>query len=464
MEQLNITKLNFENIAKVFFFLFLISLFFPIRYVFFTKTAFITGLYSDFTSISLYLSDIFLITTWIFLIVSRGETFFHVVKSLKWLFFWLILAFLLNFGLNKGLNTFFFIKLLELFVAYGTAVVLFSPSPLLLSLKGEGLRVRGWFFKLFVILGSIQSILALWQFIIQSPIGLFKLGEQQIYPWNLGIAKIVVNGIKFVRGYGTFPHPNPLSAFLVVGIFFSIYFFLKADKLWQKVAYSCAILINILGLTVTFSRGAFLALGVGLVIYFGYLFFLPSPGVGEGQGRGRKIALLIIVFSLLTSFLIFRPYLLTRATISDQATVERGMYNQIGLKMIKDKPIFGVGIGERVLHMQQFSSVKLWPWQIQPIHNYFLLAAAELGIMGSLILIWIFLSHLKSLWLRIKDKRLRIEIHPLLFTILISFLVLMNFDHYFYTLQQTQLLLWVVLGLIAAESNQNQSYELHTKI
>ncbi len=27
----------------------------------------------------------------------------------------------------------------------------------------------------------------------------------------------------------------------------------------------------------------------------------------------------------------------------------------------------------------------------------------------------------------------------------------MLFDHYFYTLQQTQMLLWIVLGLISAE-------------
>ena len=56
MSKVTINKLN---IAQIFFLLFLASLFFPIRYVFPNSEAFQTGAYSDFTSISLYLSDIF---------------------------------------------------------------------------------------------------------------------------------------------------------------------------------------------------------------------------------------------------------------------------------------------------------------------------------------------------------------------------------------------------------------------
>jgi uncharacterized membrane protein YjgN (DUF898 family) len=116
--------------------------------------------------------------------------------------------------------------------------------------------------------------------------------------------------------------------------------------------------------------------------------------------------------------------------------------------------------------------VPLNPYQIQPIHNYFLLAAAELGIPGMLILIWIFILHLKKLVFGIKydvsaelntkyfiqntnQNKEKVLYKLTLLTILISFLVLMQFDHYFYTLQQTQMLLWVVLGLIAAETKKS---------
>jgi O-antigen ligase len=147
---------------------------------------------------------------------------------------------------------------------------------------------------------------------------------------------------------------------------------------------------------------------------------------------------------------IFKPFLLTRATISDSAALQRVFYAKVGWQMIKANPIFGVGIGESVLHMQQYSPVKLWPWQIQPIHNYFELAAAELGIPGALILIWLFLSHLKTITYKFKTS---FDAYCLLLiSLLLMFLILMQFDHYFYTLQQTQMLLWVLLGIIAAES------------
>jgi O-antigen ligase len=125
--------------------------------------------------------------------------------------------------------------------------------------------------------------------------------------------------------------------------------------------------------------------------------------------------------------------------------------------MIKDNPLFGVGAGESVLHMEQYTNVKLEPWQKQPIHNYFLLSAAEIGIPGVLILIWIFLSHLKSLIFNLKSsKDFQLTAYNLLLiAILSTFLVLMLFDHYFYTLQQTQLLLWITLGVIAAQSKNH---------
>jgi sterol desaturase/sphingolipid hydroxylase (fatty acid hydroxylase superfamily) len=103
--------------------------------------------------------------------------------------------------------------------------------------------------------------------------------------------------------------------------------------------------------------------------------------------------------------------------------------------------------------MQQFTSVKLEPWQIQPIHNYFLLTAAELGIAGAILLLGFFLWHLakigKSLiWQKIDDE----NVHRLILAvILFTFLVLMLFDHYFYTIHQAQLLLWLILGLIMRE-------------
>ncbi len=453
---MSITPLNKLNIAKIFFFLFLASIFFPIRYVFPTKDAFQTGAYSDFTSISLYLSDILLFLTVIFafpprggVVLPRGESLpprggtigRRIISlatsnlSLAFLIFWLILGLILHFSQITELNWWFFVKYLELIVAYGTTVYLLSKT----SIKQQ-------FLSFFVFLTSFQAILTIWQFIAQKSIGLGKVGEQVLAPSIIGVAKIVSSGTTYIRGYGTFPHPNLLSAFLVIGILISAYLLINSTKFYQKALFSLALFINILGLTVTFSRAGFLAAGVGLIIFAG------QTAINNWSFYKRTILtlILIIIISCLTSFIIFKPYLQTRATVTDQASLERVFYAKTAWKMIQHNSIFGVGIGESVIHMQQYSSIKLWPWQIQPVHNFFLLSAAELGIPGLIILLWIFLSHLKAISYKLKANS---STKYLLLATFISFLLLMQFDHYFYTLQQTQMLLWVMLGLIASASS-----------
>jgi len=396
--------------------------------------------------------------------------------SIVFLFFWLILALFWQFYAGfSDLNAFFFIKMVELIVLYGTTAVLFKEFTL-----------KKPFFVFFSILAGLQSLIALAQFYLQQPIGLNKLGEQIILPQITGIAKLVVDGATYIRGYGTFPHPNPLSAFLIVGVFATLYLLVQKTRRWERGLYAILLLINVLGITTTFSRAAFLALFIGLIVFCGYLMFNGKQKITSTQSSSSEVkeqkkdslpaegervrvgwVFGYLTMSILISFFIFKPFLLTRATVSDSASLERMAYNKIGVRMVKDAPIFGVGGGESVLHMEQFSDVKLWPWQKQPIHNFFLLAAAELGILGALILIWVFISHVWKLFKNLKLPA-RHQLEPqatagrkienseptyylLLATIFLCFLVLMLFDHYFYTLQQTQMLLWLILGLIAAE-------------
>jgi len=289
-------------------------------------------------------------------------------------------------------------------------------------------------------------LLALVQFARQAPVGLFRFGEQHIGPRILGIAKIVSGGTTYIRAYGTFPHPNPFSAFLIAGIFLVLYLLVTSASLKWRLTYCALLLLNILGLTVTFSRGAYLALAFGLIVFFGWL-------IATKRLSTNYFALSTVLISIAISFFLFKPFLLTRATFSDQSTIDRKFYDVTGVKMAIKNPVLGVGLGESVLHMEQYSGQGLLPWNKQPPHNYFILTAAELGIPAALILLWIFLNHLWQLIRELKSEN-NFELstnHLALGTILICFLLLMLFDHYFYTLEQSRLLLWFVLALIAVE-------------
>ncbi|MBI5530720.1 MAG: O-antigen ligase family protein [Candidatus Doudnabacteria bacterium] len=464
MPNLPINKLN---IAKAFYLLFLASLFFPLRFVFPTKDAFETGAYSDFTSISLYLSDIFLFLTLLFLFlprgiaslprgegipprgeidISRGRIAFLLKNKPLSLFifcFWLILGLFWHFKTLSEINWWFFFKYLELIVAYGTTAYLFRET-----------SIKTTFLKVFVFFSSFQSILAISQFFAQKSIGLQKIGEQVLSPSILGIAKIVSSGTTYIRGYGTFPHPNLLSAFLCVSLIICLHLLVSSRKPIEKISYLALLIINAVGLTVTFSRAGFLGAGVAILIFFG----LFSWKNWQSNIKTILYSLLIMALLGLGLILIFKPFLESRATVSDQASLERIFYAKTAWQMIKHQPIFGVGIGESVIHMQQYTQIKLWPWQIQPVHNYFILATAELGFPGAIILLWIFFAHIKIIILNLKKEFS--EYSFLLLAIFLPFLILMQFDHYFYTLQQTQMLLWIFLGIILSQQKTPQTREL----
>ncbi len=449
----------YNKIIDILLFLFILSLFFPIRHVFLTFQAYLTGQYSDFTSFSLYLSDILLFTTCFLLFLPRGRGVLAKIKgfSLGWLpttllIIWLILGLILHFSSS---TLFWTLKWLEFIVTYGTV-------KLVISEKGIENRIGQSLAAIFVSISATQSIIGLFQFYKQTSVGLYRLGEPHLSTNIDNVAKLIVNGKTYIRAYGTFPHSNLLAVFLVTAIIISIYLYLNSTWKW-RIVWGIGIFLNILGLTVTFSRGAYLALALGLTIFFS-IIIIRQLKHHTNDFKKVVMVMVIVIVSSISSFLLFRSFLLTRFTISDNAVSERVEYNNIGLMMIKDNPIFGLGAGESVLHMEQYSKSKLEPWQKQPIHNYFLLSPAELGLPGALLLIWIFLSHLKAIGYLsaealAKEDKLRATTdfplatyYLLLTTLLCSFLVLMLFDHYFYTLEQTQLLLWITLGIIASQT------------
>jgi O-antigen ligase len=444
MELSSYFKLKSPKIQQSLGFLLIFSLFFPIRYVILAPIAFKTGAYSDFTSFSLYLSDIIILALFCLNIGSIYQRLrrHHVILGL---ICWIFLAFLLQHVWPLSLNYYFFARFLELIVVYLIFSGIVPPLPTKTLIYS------------FVGLGTFQSLIALYQFLAQKSLGLYKLGESHVGPSLDGVAKLVSHGTKFIRAYGTFPHSNLLAAFLFTTILFSFYLLFIAEKKWQKSLFSAALIINIFGLTVSFSRAGLGATILITAIYLGWLIL---------SQRSRKKALSISALTLiafLAAFIPFHQFLSARATLTDKAVKERIFYNQVGKNIIKTFPWQGIGFGSSVLRMQQFSPLQLEPWEVQPIHNYYLLAAAEIGVIGALLFILLFFWHLiELLGQLIKNHRhMAADDYLYKFTllaVLAGFLVLMLFDHYFYTIEQTQLLLWLILGLCAADIARAKNY------
>lgn len=358
-------------------------------------------------------------------------------------------------------------KFLLAFLFFVFLSFLRHPSPVTLYASGrlfEAIFLFFWVGKVFLstkkilllsartlfLSGVFQSLLAAFQFLSQKSIGLYFLGESHLGPQILGVAKLEIAGQKFIRAYGTFPHPNLLGAFLLLSLASGLWLFVKTTDLQKKCRpiYSIGLACILMGILFSFSRSVWLATFLFLIFFF---FSKAHPSVfSEAQNSPllKKKLFLSILFFLFFLGLLFPlfPFLKARICLDcqgDQSVSLRKEYLLVSQKIIAQNPAGGIGAGNFTLRLVQMEpSLASRPWEIQPVHNLFFLATAELGFLATLFFLGFWLFALSSFW---KTQNL----FSLLFLL---FLFLGFFDHYFWTLPQGQLPFFLALAFSAYSS------------
>jgi O-antigen ligase len=180
-----------------------------------------------------------------------------------------------------------------------------------------------------------------------------------------------------------------------------------------------------------------------------------DPEEIDGKQTLKKLAMVVIASMVIVGIL-FYPQLIERGVpvsvkqeinASDETNLraisDRLLYQEIAFEMIKAKPILGIGYKNFVLEMDNYTKEPLKSHQHQPVHNIYLLIAAEMGIIGLVVFLLFIFSTLRSAW---KNPLTPFSITFL--SIFIGFLFIGLFDHYLWTIQQGQLMFFVVSGLL----------------
>lgn len=404
------------------------SIFFPIKYVLENHLSTLLGYYSDFTAISIYLS-FFLV------LILLGVQFYKDIKIREQKFFYLkiFIAILLSIILYQ-LNVNPSLKIVSLYQLLRISCVLLLGYYVYKS--NIWLKYKGLLLWIFIFVGSIQSIIALTQFTLQHSIGINLLGESPLAISTYGVAKIVSHGTTFIRGYGTLPHPNILSALLVISSLLNLHLLNNALHKYQRVILSVSFFLITMGVFVSFSRAGLLVFAIGLTTWGVVTLFRKKSFLIM-----RKV--LIVPISIIISSLIFMPWLLTRANIQGEAAIERSVYNHTGVEILKNNWVIGTGPGTNLFHMKQKLENQLEEWNIQPIHNYWLITVAEWGIIGLFIVFFLAYTLLRFIRSIVgndysKSNQKITCWQTTLLSIFIAILTLFWFDHYFYTIWPTQ--------------------------
>lgn len=271
--------------------------------------------------------------------------------------------------------------------------------------------------------GLIQAIIGIVQIFLQHDIGLRILGESVLQVDAQGVAVVAAESEKFLRAYGTAPHPNVLAVWLMLSLWSFGWWYLKSKRSYLWLIAGATLLFCFY---LTFSRVAILFGGLATIIVL--IMY-----------RRRQLVPLLIAGAVVSSLFLgfFWPQVNSRFAISseDEAVAQRIFYSDIGKKTIMHAPVFGIGIGQFVpMLMKTLPHYQRTIYQ--PAHSLFLLVIDELGIIGFIVFLIFLFSIMHKTF----------QYSSLMFVLLLSFLSLGFFDHYFWTLQQGGLMLW---GFIA---------------
>ena len=291
----------------------------------------------------------------------------------------------------------------------------------------------------------IQAGLGIFQFLTQSSFESSWLGMAIHDPRALGTAVVEFTDERWLRAYGSLPHPNILGGYLAVafGIAVLLWQWLSTkDSPLQRTVLWVIISVILTGIFFSFSRAAWLAAGV---VFVWQLWMLVSEyntfartsksviqAIWSASSRYWLLIIVYLVFLVLLVHPLISARVLSQSRLEIKSRVERVEGVREAWALIKKHPVAGVGLGNYTQAVAREVRPGQPLWSYQPVHNVPLLIWAELGIVG----LALFLCVLYMLWRQSQN-------YPLL----ITFYILLIFDHYLWTLPLGILVFWAVLGL-----------------
>jgi hypothetical protein len=259
------------------------------------------------------------------------------------------------------------------------------------------------------------SILAISQFLLKGSVfdNYLFLGEQPYSTSTPVITKEFFFGTTILPPMGLFRHPNVLAGYLAVMLILTI-FWIPRGRL--NLISFC---FGLLALILTFSLFTWGALFLTLVLFK----ILPDK---------KHIMYLYLFMTSLILLIPFFPFSSDSASFYRRDSLLGASYRVAG-----EFPLLGVGANNFTSYVDDYQVTDDIRFT-QPVHNVFALILAESGVFAFVLFLLIFFEAYAGVF--------RKDAVPLFLTMSVL-LLLMSFDHYFWTMHQTSLLFFIVLGL-----------------
>lgn len=318
-----------------------------------------------------------------------------------------------------------------------------------------------------VVAAGLQGILASWQFFTQEVTANKWLGMAYHSSSQLGDVVIENSEVRWIRAYGSFPHPNILALFLALGILAGFFLIGKAQR---KVTWWALLFCNLCmtaGLFFTFSRSAWLSFLCAILIMGGATMCIRKKNTKTHRDlpSSHKLhpAFLYVcvgVISFMALSLTLREPLAARfgiggwSRLEQKSTSERMQFLTDSVSLLRTHWMRGVGIGQytnSVFHQDEQQGRSRFWYLYQPVHNLYFLVFTELGVIGFFLFLYIIFLFLKKIINFIYLTKTNGIYATQFFINGIFFLTILGVgfvDHFLWTIQGGIFMFWLACGIL----------------
>jgi hypothetical protein len=415
---------------------------FPIQTIWVYRWGVVSDTSSPYLTLGVYASQLIMVFLCGIIVYRRASlrpfVFRDVIRSR--LILSSVLA-LVAFPLYTWVHAFFS---LDIDVSIRYAFFLISGYLLVLSTLLSSVRIEEWVRA--YLMGSIIPVFnGLYQWFTQTSFASSLLGLSH-YSADVSGTSIVASDTvgRWLRAYGTFPHPNIFGGYLVFILALALLGFLYAQRRYERIVLSFVSIVGVFTLSTTFSRAA---LGAYLLMWCGVLIYAIRYRI-----RALVIPLVLPFLPLVLFGLLYTDLWHTRmspVSVSEIRSLhERGEGIAVAWKLHQQSPMFGVGGGMFVEAWYRLDPT-LPGYLYQPVHVALLVVLVEYGWVGVALL-------LISFGMAMYAVRERVSSGWVLFLFgLVPLLWIGLFDHYLFTLYPGILLFFAYLSICAKFSTHS---------